>query len=52
MSVAPSGLFPSDRERQIGSLVAGIWALLTALQIIVIVIIIITIIIIIIIIII
>ena len=33
IKVAPSGLFPSIRERPIGSLVAGIWALLTALQI-------------------
>ena len=33
MRDAPSGLFPSDRERQIGSLVAGIWTLFTALQI-------------------
>ena len=33
MRDAPSGLFPSDRERPIGSLLAGIWALFTALQI-------------------
>ena len=33
IKVAPSGLFPSIRERSIGSLVGGIWALLTALQI-------------------
>ena len=33
MRVAPSGLIPSDREKPIGSLAAGILALLTALQI-------------------
>ena len=32
ISVAPSGRFPSVRDRSIGSLVAGIWAFLTARQ--------------------
>ena len=33
MRDAPSGLFPSDRVRPIGSLVAAIWSLFTTLQI-------------------